>query len=153
MCLPECRITPYNDAHSQLSVFRKIPVQNMLNFAHYIIRWPPLPPPYFRGWMGGKSLVLYHGKYVLVMCFLLVHTTTRSELSAALPPMAKVAAFYINTEDAFSVFSNIISKMFDLIWGNSAYCYKGAMWNMQSGQIFVHTDWLIEYICMISWKF
>jgi len=64
----------------------------------------------------GKILVLYHGKYdVFVMCFLLVHTTSRSELSAALPPMAKVAVVYINTEDAFSVFSNIINKLFDLI--------------------------------------
>jgi hypothetical protein len=61
-------------------------------------------------------LVLYQGKYdVFAMYFLLVHSTSRSELRAALPPMAKVAALYINTEDAFSVFNNIISKMFDLI--------------------------------------
>ena len=38
LCLPIRKITPYNDAHSQLSIFRKIPVQNIMNFVHNIIR-------------------------------------------------------------------------------------------------------------------
>jgi len=38
LCLPERKITPYNDAHSQLTIFRKVPVQNILNFMHNIIR-------------------------------------------------------------------------------------------------------------------
>ena len=73
---------------------------------------------------------------MFVICLLLVHTHFRSEPSTALHPMAKVAAFmidqalHISTENAFSVFSNVISKISHLICGKAAHCYEDSVYSI-----------------------